>query len=109
MNPFKKSTALKYRTRALIIFVLFVIILFLLLKNEKQNSNTTRFGVYLQTDTMVIDMSGWDSIKIDSFMKASFYKHSKEDDFYIAYRLDSLDSTMNINYPLADSLLKKKE
>ncbi len=59
------------------------------------------------SDTIQIDFTNWDSVKIDSFTRTRFPHPSREDDsLYKAYGLDELDSLINApSSSLVDSML----
>jgi hypothetical protein len=66
-------------------------------------------GIY---DTDTIDISDWDTTRMDSFVNAIDRPRTREgDSLYKVYKLDELDSLMNLpNSPSEDSfLLRQKE
>lgn len=105
-NPFKKSSSLPYQIRVLIgcAVVLGALIIFLVKDNEQEPGYFQIITIRNGKDTTVIDVTGWDSIRLDSLARSTFKQPTIDDsiysNYYEFYPLDSFRAS-----PLIDSIL----
>lgn len=63
----------------------------------KPDQNHPLLVIHHGDDSTVIDIEGWDSLKIDSFIKADIHHRQNYDSLAKVYGVDRLDSIMNVS------------
>jgi hypothetical protein len=111
-EPSSRGKLTKEKLQALFVIAIFALAVFAvntIYFDDKPavSDNRSIFVQHKGTDTIEIDITNWDSVRIDSLLRTLYSPRTQEDDsMYKAYRLDRLDSLMSLpTSPLVDSVL----
>jgi hypothetical protein len=77
----------------------------------KPEQNNGQVVVHTGSDSIIVDVTGWDSIKIDSFTKTVYRMPNQEDDsVYEDYLVKAMDSLMmSPDSGLVDSFIREEK
>ena len=79
-------------------------------RQKKDYGIRTTLTISKGGETIVIDYTDWDSVRVDSLFKAASFQTTDDDSTYKAFGLDELDSMMKEpSSPLVDSFLIRHE